>query len=167
MQIFSASNFEDYESYFYKKRTKLKTKSIKRKRRVKKEVKTNAIKEYNTKINKLSSQYADDMKNDLSELEQKMLDFLDRYNVIYEFQKVFNIKKKNEKIKKFYIADFFIPSKNLIIETDGAFHDQQIEKDEFRTKEIQAHYPNIKVLRWRWKDFYSYNRLKELLHIVI
>lgn len=167
MQIFSANDFEDYESYSYKKEMKQKNKTTKRKRKSTRKTKGNNIKEYNEKMNKLSSQYADNMKNAPSELEKKMLNFLDSYDAVYEFQKVFNIKKKNKKIKRFYIADFFIPSKNLIIETDGAFHDQQIEEDEYRTKEIQEYYPDVKVLRWKWKDFYSYNKMKELLHAVL
>ena len=44
----------------------------------------------------------------------------------FEFQKIIYTDKKH-----FFIADFYIPSKNLIIELDGEYHDdaKQQEKD--------------------------------------
>ena len=45
----------------------------------------------------------------------------------FEFQKIIYTDNK----KHFFIADFYIPSKNLIIELDGEYHDdaKQQEKD--------------------------------------
>lgn len=82
-------------------------------------------------------------------------------------QKRVKLKKKEKKdgqIRKFYIVDFYIPAKSIIIETDGKFHDEQIKQDEKRTSDIKKHYPNIKIIRWRWHDFDSYIKVKDLLN---
>ena len=52
----------------------------------------------------------------------------------FEFQKIIYTDNKH-----FFIADFYIPSKNLIIELDGEYHDdaKQQEKDIWRTKILQ------------------------------
>lgn len=98
-----------------------------------------------------------------SVLEDKMIEFLDHQDIHYEFQRVFYIKDINGYIQKYYIADFYLPLKEIIIETDGKFHDEREEEDSFRTKQINEHYPNVKVIRWRWHDFESYVKMKELI----
>jgi very-short-patch-repair endonuclease len=52
------------------------------------------------------------------------------------------------------------------LETDGKFHDEQVEEDKIRTRNITKHYSNIKVIRWRWNDFGSYTKMKELLSVL-
>jgi len=128
----------------------------------KKEERMRWIKEYNSSISETAEEYAKDMQKNPSELESRMKQLLDSKNIVYDFQRVFNIKYKNGRIRAFYIADFYVPSSNLIIETDGKFHDKQVEYDDMRTKNIQHSYPNIKVLRWRWNDFRSIRKLKKL-----
>jgi very-short-patch-repair endonuclease len=95
-----------------------------------------------------------------------MIELLDSWKVKYEFQKIFYIKSKGGFIKQYYIADFYIPKKHLIIEVDGKFHKDQVAFDEFRTKNIQKHYPKITVARWEYKDFSIVNSLKQLREIV-
>lgn len=81
---------------------------------------------------------------DFSEvLAMKILDGL---NVKYEFQKIMGNK---------YIVDFYIPSKNLVIEIDGGIHKANFkrQKDEQRDKEFLKH--GIKVIRINSDNVYS------------
>lgn len=70
-------------------------------------------------------------------LARALLKYNDEFN--FSYQNIIYIKKKSL-IKKFYIVDFFIPSKRLIIELDGEYHytkEQQI-KDLERTKDLET-----------------------------
>ena len=154
---------EDYERYLYKIKNTPKPKS---KKALKKEQKTKAIINHNGGLRKKARGYAKDMRNEPSPLEKKMIEFLDYHNIRYEFQKIFYIKGKNKRINRFFIADFYIPSKNTILETDGKFHDNQKEYDDERTASIKKHYPNIQVIRWRFNDFRSPMKMKKLLEQV-
>lgn len=160
MIIFNANHWEDYESYVAKK--KAASKRTEKKKLSKKE-KNRKLEAHNSAIREVARHYVQEMKQEPSALERRMQDFLDSKRIQYEFQKPLYIKKKNTRIRKFYIADFYIPDKNLIIETDGKFHDNQIIQDEKRTKDIQKFYPNVKILRWRWHDFDSLVKLEELM----
>ena len=109
---------------------------------------------------------AKSMRKDPSALEQKMQQFLTVHQINYEFQKILYIKDKKGIIKRYYIADFFIPKKNIIIETDGKFHDNQTDIDNQRTREIQNYCGSYKIIRWRWHDFESITKLRKLLEIL-
>lgn len=87
-----------------------------------------------------------------SPLEERMKVILDTYNVRYEQQKIFYIHAQDGWITRYYIADFFVPHRNLIIEVDGKFHEHQKQHDRNRTKDIQKEYPMIDVVRFSWKD---------------
>ena len=66
--------------------------------------------------------------------ENKIQSILDKLNIKYERQTIFNIDGKS------YIADFYIPKNNVIIEVDGDYHnkyDQQI-KDFCRDKHFSS-----------------------------
>ena len=160
MGVYNANYWESYGDYTAKKAAE--AKRVEKKNLTKKEAKKK-MEERNSSIMGMAKHFANEMKTEPSPLEKKMQDFLDSHNVNYEFQKALFIQKKNGSIRKFYIADFYIPSKNLIIETDGKFHDNQIHQDEKRTIDIQKYYPNMKVFRWRWHDFDSVVKLKELV----
>lgn len=69
-------------------------------------------------------------------------------------------------IKNYYIVDFYISSKDIIIEVDGSFHREQIKYDDFRTSDIQKHYPKVLIVRWTYHDFKSYSNMKKLLEII-
>ena len=78
------------------------------------------------KINKMVAQAierADKMRNNPSWLEKIMIQFLDDRHVKYHSQRVFYIRDNKDKIKYYYIVDFYIPDKNLIVEVDGKFHE--------------------------------------------
>lgn len=87
-----------------------------------------------------------------SPLEDRMKIILDAYKIRYEQQKIFYIHAQDGWITRYYIADFFIPHRNLIIEVDGKFHEHQKQHDRNRTKDIQKEYPMIDVVRFSWKD---------------
>lgn len=60
--------------------------------------------------------------------ELKMKDILDSMGVAYEYQKILYVGGN------FYIADFFLPEHNIIIEVDGGIHynQEQLIKDRLR-----------------------------------
>ena len=113
---------------------------------------------------KASAQYrANEMTAWPSPLEERMQRFLDRHNIRYESQKIFYIYAEDGWIMRYYIADFYVPAKKIIIEVDGKFHDKHKQHDKSRTKEIQEHYPEVEVLRYKWKDLFDSKLMNELL----
>lgn len=100
-----------------------------------------------------------------SPLEERMKEFFDENYIEYESQKIFYIYADDGWIIKYYIADFYIPEYNLIIEVDGKFHDDYKQHDKTRTKEIQEQYPGVEVLRYRWKDLSDMDKMEELLRM--
>lgn len=94
---------------------------------------------YNNKafINKANS-YKSDLTKRTTFPERVFKNILDEYKILYELQHVIYIHN-NYVINGFYIADFFIPKFNLIIELDGEYHytPQQKYKDSVRDTLIQ------------------------------
>ena len=80
----------------------------------------------------------------------------------FEFQKIIYTDNK----KHFFIADFYIPSKNLIIELDGEYHDdaKQQNKDIWRTKVLKS--LGYKVIRFKNKQITESNNLFWVLNII-
>lgn len=163
MKILDANSWEDYSDYAAKKVAKAKRAE---KKRITKKEKQKKLKDQNSTMKGMAKHYAKEMQNEPSALEKRMQEFLDSHGVVYQFQKPLYIKKKNSSIRKFYIADFYIPAINLIIETDGKFHEEQVKQDERRTKDIQKHYPGMKILRWKWYDFESLQKIKSLVKLL-
>lgn len=118
---------------------------------------------HNREIIETAEFRANQMKIWPSPLEEKMQEFLEENNVDYECQKIFYIYAEDGWIIKYYIADFYIPSVDLILEVDGKFHDEHKLHDKERTKTIQENYPEVEVYRWRWKDFKDRYKVEELL----
>lgn len=120
-------------------------------------------KTHNIDMEESAEFWADHMRQHPSYLEKMMINFLDSHSVQYESQKIFYIKRKDGYITQFYIADFYIPTKKLIIEVDGKFHRHQREQDDKRTLDIKKHYKKIKVYRFTYKNFQNPKKLGELL----
>jgi very-short-patch-repair endonuclease len=118
---------------------------------------------HNREIMETAEFRANQMKIWPSPLEEKMQEFLEENNVDYECQKIFYIYAEDGWIIRYYIADFYIPSVDLILEVDGKFHDEHKLHDKERTKTIQENYPEVEVYRWRWKDFKDRYKVEELL----
>lgn len=79
----------------------------------------------------------------------------------FEFQKIIYTDNKH-----FFIADFYIPSKNLIIELDGEYHDdaKQQEKDIWRTKILKS--LGYRVIRFKNKQIIESKDLFWVLNII-
>ena len=102
-----------------------------------------------------------------SPLEERMKKFLDDNDIYYESQKIFYIYAEDGWIIRYYIADFFVPDRNIIIEVDGKFHDDHKQHDKMRTREIQEQYPEVEVLRYRWKDLSDEGKMEDLLERIL
>lgn len=116
----------------------------------------------NAKMKEVAERYAAKARSHPSHLEKLMREFLDNHHVKYDFQKPCCIHDKGV-ITQFFIVDFYIPLKRIIIETDGKYHDAQLDYDDYRTQMIKREHPGVKVIRWRYKDFHSPQKMKELL----
>ena len=80
----------------------------------------------------------------------------------FEFQKIIYTDNK----KHFFIADFYIPSQNLIIELDGEYHDsiKQQDKDIWRTKILQS--LGYRIIRFKNKQITESRDLSWVLNII-
>ena len=124
------------------------------------------VKDHNKEIIYKAIYRANDMRTYPSKLEERMMELLDSHGIWYESQKIFYIYADDGWIIRYYIADFYIPEKEIIIEVDGKFHDEHKLHDKNRTKEIQEQYPSVEVLRYRWKDLSDMDKMDELLYKV-
>ena len=119
-------------------------------------------KQTNHKMQEVAEKYAIKGRKNLSPLEKIMMEFLNNHHIKYEFQKPCCIYTKGV-ITQFFIVDFYIPKKKIIIETDGKYHDRQLNYDDYRTNTIKRQHPGVEIIRWRFNDFHSPLKLKELL----
>ena len=108
---------------------------------------------------------ANEMRTWPSPLEERMLSFLKVHHIKFDFQKIFYIYN-DDYIVRYFIADFFLPDYNLIIEVDGKFHDKHKQADRDRTKLLKLHYPGVEVIRFKWKDLSDGGKMKALLNRV-
>ena len=122
------------------------------------------IKEHNREVIANAEYRAGQMDTWPSPLEERMKEVLDNNFIFYDTQKIFYIYAEDGWIIRYYIADFFIPDKNIIIEVDGKFHDEHRQHDKMRTKEIQEQYPDVEVLRYKWKDLFDMDKMDDLLY---
>jgi very-short-patch-repair endonuclease len=121
------------------------------------------VKAHNREVMLSARCRAEEMKAFPSKLEERMMAFLDHHGIRYELQKIFYIYDEDGWIIRYYIADFYIPQKNIIIEVDGKFHDKHRQHDKQRTRDIQKQYPGVEVLRYRWNDLSDESRMEELI----
>ena len=119
--------------------------------------------EHNQEIIASAEYRAREMKWWPSPLEERMQKFLEEHFIEYEFQKIFYIYADDGWIIRYFIADFYIPDKNMIIEVDGKkYHEHHSQHDKERTRTIQEQYPEIEVLRYTWHDLSNPNKMDEL-----
>ena len=119
---------------------------------------------HNKEVRSKAESRANEMRTWPSPLEERMIAFLDRHYIQYEFQKIFYITADDGWITRYYIADFYIPDRRIIIEVDGKrCHDHHSQHDKQRTRNIQDHYPDVTVLRYTWKDLSDEDIMKVLL----
>ena len=118
---------------------------------------------HNKEVRSSAESIANEMRTWPSPLEERMIAFLDRHYIQYEFQKIFYITADDGWITRYYIADFYVPKVHLIIEVDGKFHDDQKQHDKNRTKTIQEQYPDVEVVRYTWDDLSDDEIMMDLL----
>lgn len=128
---------------------------------------TQYIAKRNTYMIKLAKTYAVKMLKNLSPLEDRMANYFNIRGIEYESQKPFFIRDKNEMIIKFFIADFYIPSAKLIVETDGKFHQEEREYDNLRDNLITEQYKDVSIIRFTWHDLDNQDALNELFQRVL
>ena len=94
-------------------------------------------------------------RNDICEAKMKVI--LSDIGIEYEYQKVFCINNK------FYIADFYIPNNNVIIEVDGASHDdiKGLTRDRERDNAFARH--GVLTVRFRTYEVVDENPVKDVL----
>lgn len=124
------------------------------------------VTEHNKAMKKGAEYRAMEMTVWPSPLEERMKAFLKEHCIQFEEQKIFYIYADDGYILRYYIADFYIPDKKVIIEVDGRFHDDHKQHDKQRTKEIQEQYPGIEVLRYKWKDLSNEGMMNDLLSLL-
>ena len=116
--------------------------------------------------------YKEEPKENIAEYYKHMLEVNATYaerllktflagKIDFEFQKIIYTDNKH-----FFIADFYIPSKNLIIELDGEYHDEakQQEKDIWRTKILKS--LGYRVIRFKNKQITESKDLFWVLNII-
>lgn len=107
------------------------------------------------KIN-IANKYRSDLIINKTAAESMFLESMagEDFKMNFEFQKIIYIHNKY-KIDKFYIADFYFPRMNLIVELDGGYHDSsdQKGKDWERTKELMK--AGYFVLRFNNNEVYK------------
>lgn len=122
------------------------------------------IKAHNREVIRAATSRAEEMIAFPSPLEERMISLLNIHNISFEFQKIFYIRAKDGYILRYYIADFYIPDKAIIIEVDGKFHDKHKIHDKMRTRYIQEQYPEVSVLRYKWKDLSDEKLMGDLVN---
>ena len=89
--------------------------------------------------NKANIPLAKDLRKNMTPWERKLW---------YDFLRYYPIRFQRQKAIGSYIVDFYCAKAGLVIELDGGGHydPKQTEKDEIRTKELEA--MNLRVLRF-------------------
>ena len=151
MQVYNANYWDDRGSLS----TMIKNNVVQKHR--------NRVSQHNREIIAQAEYRAGEMIAFPSKLEERMQDFLNSLGISYVFQKIFYIYADDGWIIRYYIADFYVPEKDIIIEVDGKFHDNQKLHDKKRTKTIQESYPEIQVLRYTWNDMSDGSKMEELM----
>lgn len=102
-----------------------------------------------------------DLIKNITPSEKIIKSFLSNNRINHDFQKIIYTKSS------FYVGDFYIPDKNIIIEVDGGYHEDTIQrvKDKQRTSELLKLGIN-KIVRIENKDVYKHAALLKLLKSV-
>ena len=131
-----------------------------------KELNKEMEKQENKAIIGIANKYKKELEVKATNAEKLMIEILKNSPLatVFNFQQIIYIKYKN-KIKNFYIADFCIPIKKIILEIDGEYHfdyNQKI-KDKERTANLKK--LGYKVIRATNKEVT--NNGKEILRKLI
>ena len=116
---------------------------------------------HSKKLQDVAKDIRRDLIKNITPSEKIIKSFLSNNRINYDFQKIIYTKSS------FYVGDFYIPDKNIIIEVDGGYHEDIIQrvKDKQRTSELLKLGIN-KVVRIENKDVYKHAALLKLLKSV-
>lgn len=100
------------------------------------------------KVKDIASHFRTKLVQNQTESETKFKALLKAASLEYSFQHVFYYPRKNGG-KGFYIVDFYLPEKNIVIEIDGGYHNstEQKQRDKDRSKALKAE-GILEVLRY-------------------
>jgi len=107
------------------------------------------IREHNAFMRSKANDFLQRMVCEPTQAEEVFSRLLKALGVYFIPQYPIFIRRDTGLIERFYIADFYLPGKDLVVEIDGGYHskDLQCRYDSFRTEDIRSHYPNMRVLR--------------------
>lgn len=153
---------DDYLLYIKDVFSTIDFKSIKSKTYIEdKSIQYSKYKRGNTNIKSIADLiegYKNQNENRNNICENKMKFILDDLHIKYEYQRVFCINEK------FYIADFYIPSHNIILEVDGASHDDinGLSRDRERDNAFARH--GVLTVRFRTYEVMGVEKVKFVLN---
>ena len=110
-------------------------------------------------------QFIDEMKENPTEAEEILCHALSSspYKDEFVFQYPIYIYDRHGNMERFYIADFYIPSKNLIIELDGKHHSQKIQHIKDSIRDYQIKNIGYKILRFDNIQIFRDRRCSQIL----
>lgn len=104
-----------------------------------------------------------------SSLEKKMQELLSMHNIEYDFRHVFCILDAQKVITKYYIVEFYIPSKKCIVEIISKKKDnpEDIAKSRERIKHLRQYNPDIRYIELSYRDFQTPQKMQKILDIML
>ena len=94
-------------------------------------------------------QFSTELTMNATSAEKHFYKILESLGIKFWFQyPIFN-KDRSGNIKKFYIADFYLPDSNTIVEIDGGYHNSREQKlwDTIRSWKIKENHKNVSIVR--------------------
>lgn len=116
--------------------------------------------EKNKMIMGVCKSFVEEQKSKTTQYEEHFSKFLKTININFKEQFPLYISDKSNVIRKFYIADFYIPELRTIVEIDGGYHNlnTQRKKDIQRTKDIKDCL-GLRVIRFTNEQVYNYEHI--------
>lgn len=120
------------------------------------------------KTKDIADEYRGNLIQNQTTAEKKAKIILKLAGIKFTYQKIFYYKNK-EGFERFYIADFYLPEYNIILEIDGGYHSEKQQKieDKKRTSVLRQIHKVSKVVRIVNEDTdnteYCIEKIKRLL----
>lgn len=114
-------------------------------------------------IRRIADKYKEGLTKKITPPELICKKYLDSLEIKYIFQHIIAYTESD-----FYIVDFFIPEKKLIVELDGKFHyeKENLKKDMARTVRLEK--LNYKVERFKNSEVYLEDTFqRDLIHLLV
>lgn len=103
-----------------------------------------------------------------TQLESQIKSLLDEYSVKYDFHRVFYQldKSKHKLIEHYYIADFWLPDKKLVLSIEDCTRKIDIKNDNYRTSNLDNYRLQHTLISIRRDDLRNGNFLRDFLLLV-